>query len=253
MARKRKHSRRSAIAPRVNLRELFVGLHTQMIASLSAERKVISHPTAKGDATELHWLNLLNEYLPERYRADKAFVIDSLGAQSQQIDVIIYDRHYSPFVFNQHNAKYIPAESVYAIFEAKQEMGSQEIEYAAEKAASVRRLHRTSAPITYAGGIYKPKKPISILAGLLALDSKWVEPFGPAFQAAMKRTAVRGRLDLGCVLKCGGFEARYGNRQRVEISSSGTALIFFFWKMLALLQDRGTVAALDFSAYGRGL
>ncbi len=238
---------------RVSLHELFLGLQEQMITSLSVERRVISHPGTKGDATEIHWLNMLNQYLPKRYCADRAFVVDSRGDLSQQIDLIIYDHQYSPFVFNQNNAKYVPAESVYAVFEVKQEMNSPEIGYAAGKAASVRRLYRTSAPIRHAGGLYKPKNPIPILAGILALDSDWAQPFGRRFRAAMKRTGIAGRLDLGCVLKCGAFEARYGRRPQIEICSAETALVFFFWKMLGQLQDRGTVAALDFGEYGRAL
>jgi len=61
------------------------------------------------------------------------------------------------------------------------------------------------------------------------------------------------RLDLGCVLKCGGFETVHGKKPRVDISSAESALIFFFLRMLSILQKHGTVAALDFDAYGRAV
>lgn len=95
----------------VNLHTVFLGLQDQMIASLSTNREVIKHAGTKGEATELHWLDMLNNYLPKRYRADKAFVLDCEGHLSDQIDVVVYDRQYSPFLFNQDNAIFIPAES----------------------------------------------------------------------------------------------------------------------------------------------
>ena len=52
----------------------------------------IGHTTTLGDTCELKWIDWLKKYLPERYCIDKAFIIDSKGNLSQQIDVVIYDR-----------------------------------------------------------------------------------------------------------------------------------------------------------------
>jgi hypothetical protein len=48
-----------------------------------------------------------------------AHVVDRLGAFSEQIDVAVFDRQYSPFIFYYQGQTIIPAESVYAVFEAK--------------------------------------------------------------------------------------------------------------------------------------
>lgn len=239
----------------VNLRSLFLHLQGQMIAALSTDRAVLSHPGTKGDATEAHWLGMLREYLPKRYCADKAMVVDCDGHVSQQIDVVIYDRQYSPFLLNQDGAKYIPAESVYAVFEAKQEINAEYLKYAQGKAASVRRLRRTSVPIPHAGGVYKPKQPSRILAGILALESSWSPPLGTPFQTALRGTREDGRLDLGCALKHGAFEVRYAQKGGLSLTTSGseTALIFFFMRLLGRLQECATVPALDFDAYGQVL
>ena len=69
--------------------------------------------------SEAVWLELLNSYLPTRYQAAKAVVVDSEGAFSDQIDVVVFDRQYSPFIFRFEGQTVIPAESVYAVFEAK--------------------------------------------------------------------------------------------------------------------------------------
>lgn len=240
---------------KVNLRGLFLHLQGQMISTLSTDRAVLRHAGTKGDATEAHWLGMLQKHLPERYRADKAMVVDCDGRVSQQIDVVIYDRQYSPFLLNQDGAKYVPAESVYAVFEAKQEINAQYVEYAKSKAASVRRLRRTSVPIPHAGGVFAPKQPPRIVAGILALESSWSPPLGPAFQRALKEPDEDKQIDLGCALKRGAFEASYGRYGRLSLatSSSETALIFLFMRLMGRLQQSATVAALDFSAYGRVL
>ena len=77
----------------------------------------------------------------------KAFVIDSTDTTSQQLDIVIYDRQYTPLIINQDGTLVIPAESVYAVFEAKQSIDASQVDYAAKKIASVRALHRTSLPI----------------------------------------------------------------------------------------------------------
>src|SRR3546814_16494802 len=90
---------------------------------------------------------------------------------SQQIDVIIHDRQYSPFVFTFKGTDVVPAESVYAVFEAKQELTADYIRYAGEKAASVRRLHRTSLSAETIDGPSRAKPPHHILAGIIPLSA----------------------------------------------------------------------------------
>ncbi len=212
----------------VNLHELFLRLQQQMTANLLTDREVLSHSGTKGDAAEVHWRAMLTRYLPQRYCPDKAFVVDCEGNISEQIDVVIYDRHYSPFLFNQDDARYVSAESVYAVFEAKQEITAQHVKYARQKAASVRRLRRTSAPIPHAGGIYKPRKPRRILAGILGLESSWFPPFGRPLRKALSATDPLERLDLGCALKHGSFEAKYRSQGifSIRTSTPETSLVF---------------------------
>lgn len=171
---------------KIDIKSLFLSLQEQMTTKLSTNREMILHPGTKGDASELNWIKWFEDYLPKRYNVNKAFVIDCEGNISEQIDVVIYDRQYSPFIFNQDSVFYIPAESVYAIFEVKQELNKQYIEYAGEKAASVRRLKRTSAVIPHAGGQYSPKVPFTIIAGILTLSSSWNPPLGESLEESLQ-------------------------------------------------------------------
>ena len=104
----------------VDLGDVFLGLQREMVAALRGARRNVQHPTAKGNISENSWRNLLKTYLPERYRVAEAFVVDSKGNISDQLDLVIFDRQYSPFLFYVEGACYIPAESVYAVFEIKQ-------------------------------------------------------------------------------------------------------------------------------------
>ena len=239
----------------MDLRKLFLHLQDQLATRLQSNRAMIDHPGAKGSATEEGWREMLGEYLPKRYCVSKAFVIDADGGQSDEIDLVVYDRQYSPFLFNQDGAIFIPAESVYAAFEVKQSLTAENVRYAIEKAASVRRLRRTSVTITHAGGAFTPRPPFQILAGLLTLESDWRPPLGNALMERLAAGPREGRLDLLCALRHGSVEVAYSEENGAELDASApdTALIFFFLRLLARLQALGTVPAMDLREYGKAL
>lgn len=237
------------------LKDIFYNLQKQMILKLSSDRTIVFHAPTKGGATELNWIDWLKKYLPNRYQVDQAFIIDSNGRFSEQIDLVIYDQQYSPFVFNQDGAIYIPAESVYAVFEIKQELDKANFEYSAKKIKSVRLLNRTSAPIVQASGrIDNPKKPFHIIGGILTLTTSWKDVYGEAFQNCISDTDELSRIDMGCCLEKGSFLIKYANETySLETSSKDESLIYYFLKLLFKLQELGTVPALDINAYGRAL
>ena len=162
----------------IDLRNLFIGLQKQLEVHLETEREIVAPPGAKGATAEANWKAMLDDHLPSRYQVSKAFVIDSSGGLSEEIDLVIHDRQYSPLLFNRDGALYVPAESVYAVLEVKQELDKGTVEYAGNKAGSVRALKRTSVPVPHAGGVFEPRKPFEILAGIVALESSWKPPFG---------------------------------------------------------------------------
>jgi len=235
---------------KIDIKQLFYRLQTQMETKLTTNREVVLHPGAKGDASEINWIQWLKEYLPKRYCVDKAFVVDCDNNISEQIDVVIYDRQYTPFIFNQDSIFYVPAESVYAIFEVKQELNKDYIEYAGAKAESVRSLKRTSAPIYHAGGKYDAKPHSKILAGILTLGSSWADPLGDKFEEHIIQSEIK-QLNIGCCLKHGAFIVTDDNR--IEKSSANEALIFFFLKFSKTLQEMGTISAMDIECYASAL
>ena len=214
----------------IEIKELFLSFQDEMKQSLRISRHHINHPGSKGDASENEWIEWLKKYLPQRYKVDKAFVIDHEGTLSEQMDIVIYDRQYSPFVFHHNGIIYIPAESVYAVFEVKQELNKGNMEYAAAKIACVRNLKRTSAPIVHAGGkILTPKKPFNIIGGILTTESSWSPPLGESFENLIHTLGGSQFVDIGCSITGGSFliQEREGTIT-IKKSKDDEGLIFFF-------------------------
>ncbi|SCX12099.1 hypothetical protein SAMN02910436_00860 [Ruminococcaceae bacterium P7] len=246
---------------KIDLSEMYKDIQEEMIASLNLSSP-IPHPTMKGDATEYDWINFFSKYLPKRYSVDKGIIIDSNGDTSDQIDIIIYDTQYSYFVFNKSNENnktvIIPAESVYAIFEVKPMLNKANMKYAEKKAASVRKLYRTSVPIRHAGGYYPPKELHEILAGLLTTKFDWSSPIQDNVIKKLNEESHYKRLDLVCSIdRCtvsvntNTFIKDYNKKEKydIEFCEAEHSLIFLLISLLKKLQDIGTAPAIDFEAF----
>ena len=233
-----------------SLSTLLSELHQDVERQLRTVRQSFGHPTTKGDASEKVWLQLFDKYLPARYKAQSAHIVDSKGEFSDQIDIVIFDRQYSPFIFNFMDKLIIPAESVYAVFEAKQTMNLENIRYAQDKIASVRRLYRTSLPIPHAAGA-KPadaKKPLPIVGGLVTLEGDWKPAFGKPFEDSMINLDPNSLLDIGCVAAHGYFHLNKDTNTHDVVLGDKAATAFLF-KLIGRLQLSGTVQMIDIQAY----
>ena len=229
------------------LREVYKQIQSQMIAKLTVSNTAILHSGEKGTSSETDWLHWCKSYLPKRYQVDKAFVVDSKDNFSDQIDMVIYDAQYSLLVFEHNNVKYVPAESVYCIFEIKQELNKTHLDYAGDKAQSVRRLYRTSAPVPHAAGVHEPKKLHFIPAGILTLNSSWTDPLGDTFKENFFSLCDQKSLQIGCVINEGSFSITENGD--LDISKKDVALISFYFKLLSCLQKIATVPVIDIESY----
>lgn len=230
------------------LQRLLLGHQEALRAELERVREGIPHAGIKGDASEEQWRAMFDRHLPRRYRVCTGQVVDSRGGCSEQIDVIIHDAHYCPLFLEKGGSCFVPAESVYGVFEVKQELTAEYVRAAGRKAASVRRLCRTSAPITDRG-VEKPPRDIpGVLGGVLALAGTWADGLGDAFRAALGDLSADERLDMGCVLRAGAFELAPGVDEVVTYPPDA-ALVRFFLRLLFRLQLVGTVPAVDWAAY----
>jgi hypothetical protein len=237
---------------RFELHRAFMDQEAELMAALRTGQRNAGHAGVQGAGTETHWHAALAG-LPARYKVSRVFVVDSRGGQSQQIDLAIIDRHFSPLFWEWGGHCYVPAESVYAVFEIKPKINRDYILYAGEKIASVRQLHRTSVPFAWAMGMMKPRpEPPPILGGFLAGGSGWSPPFGETFRKALGDVVPGGEIDLGCVLNAGSFEVPFDrNVDDVVAGEADTALVTFMLTLLKRLQGIGSVPAIDYVAYAR--
>ena len=224
---------RASDSGQLDLHDIFLRVQHQMLAQLSVAHP-FEHASAAGSATEHHWIYIFPHYLPKPTAPPPPSSSIPLGRRSRQIDIAIFDHLYSPALFPHASGVHVPAESVYAVFEIKPTFSRQWLRDAADKAASVRDLHRTTP------------NPQPILAGLLAAGSVWT-PLG--FAANLQSSLQSTPLDIGCCLEYGAFEQTH----TLRISSPDESLIFFVLRLLERLRAMGPAPAIDLMQYARGL
>lgn len=268
---------------KIDLKQLFQGLQSQMTSQLNTNREFILHPGSKGDSLENAWIEWLQKYLPNRYSVDKAIVIDHEGNTSHQIDIVIYDNWFTPFIFSQNGFHYIPAEGVYAVFEVKPDIqgsveGKSYIEYAAEKIESVRVLKRTSTNIIDVGEKRNPRALTKIIGGILTSTNSFTHTNNNTIEKHLKEQKGFKSIDIGCIADYGCFYIDYNGEEDIRLkkpeefcqryfdyynnrvvnkvifSNPENSLVAFFLQLTKYLQQAiGTVPAIDFNAYSKAI
>lgn len=230
---------------KIDLPRLFNTLQQQMY--LKMQQQCLHAPT-KGDITEEAWRVFFNEYLPKRYSCSKAIIVDCNGNTSEQIDVVIYDEHFSPFIFYQDGIKYIPVESVYAVFEVKQNLSQENFEYAQRKALSVRQLRRTTAPVRCNGVFKDGVVPPHIIAGILTANQAWEDRL---IKREGNPTSL-DFLDLGCCVNGKSWVWSKSKNAYMLSLDKKDSLLTFFMTFVDMLRELGTVPAMDIKQYFNG-
>lgn len=202
----------------------------------------LNHPVSQGSHCESSWIELLRNFLPNRYGITKGFVFDSRGNISDQIDIIIYDTTYSPLIYaTKNDEKYVTIESVYAVFECKPKISKETLEYTEKKILSVKKLYCSSREIYVAGRPVEPRTPPPIFGGLLANTSIKAENL----KKRLKNSGPNVNL---------GFSASgllfFRNDDALKTITKNT-LLAFFYKLLDMLYELGTVAAIDIRQYSK--
>ena len=264
---------------KINIGELFQGLQNQMVAQLNTNREFIEHPGSKGDALENAWIEWLRKYLPNRYSVDKAIVIDHTGDTSHQMDIVIYDNWFTPFIFSQNGFHYIPAEGVYAVFEVKPDIsgssdGKTNVEYAGEKIESVRRLLRTSTNMINSGRIFDPRPLTKIVGGILTSTKSGDRTNNNTLTKHIQSLTNLQSIDAGCIADYGSFFVNYSPNEEIKelgqdkylefysnrkfndihFSKPENSLVAFFMQLTRYLQQAiGTIPAIDLNVYAKNI
>lgn len=233
------------------LRAAFATEQECLIPKLKSSSR-ITHAGDRGEVNEQHFIDFLRKYLPNRYTVEKAIVIDSTGAVSDSIDIVVFDRQYTPTLLDNDKHRYVPAEAVYAVFECKPTINKQMLEYAADKAASVRKLHRTSVAIHTANGTLPAKKHFEIIAGILAINVEWADGLGKSFKEVHASLTGSRAIDCGFAATGASFDV-YDGAGNYRFGPAENALAYFAFRLLYGLQPKATVPAVDWMAYANRL
>jgi hypothetical protein len=234
------------------LRAAFATEQECLVPKLKSSNRIV-HAGDRGEVNEQHFIDFLRKYLPNRYTVEKAIVIDSNGDVSQSIDIVVFDRQYTPTLLDNDKHRYVPAEAVYAVFECKPKIDKVYLDYAAEKAESVRKLHRTSVDIFTASGKISAKAHLPIISGILAIDVDWAGGLsGETFRRAHSELSGLRSLDCGFAATGQCFDV-FDGPSSYCFGPPDNALAFFAFRLLSKLQSMATVPAVDWMAYANRL
>lgn len=234
------------------LKARLIDVEETFIQDLKVRQKAVTHDGSMGDATEDAWIELLQRYLPVRYRVAKAFAVDHLGHTTDQLDCLIYDAHFTPALFGKDKHLYVPAEAVYATFEVKQTISADDLDYAANKAASLRTLARTSASLESSHGTNSPKPLFPIMAGLLGMNASWADGLGEAFLERLNGLTGEKQLDLVLTAESGFCDRLELSRAPIIANGPGSLMRGLF-RLLKALRAKATVTAIEWEKYEAAL
>ncbi len=97
----------------------------------------------------------------------------------------------------------------------------------------------------------RPRSPIAILGGILALDSGWSNPtLGQSLRDVLAEASEFEELDIGCAASCGLFTR---DADGLTIALGGKPATAFLLELTSLLQTVATVGMMGVGAYARWL
>lgn len=102
------------------LKENYKNLEQSILKQLLLETP--NHHSTSGTHREKVWESLFKQIIPKKFSiAQGVFIIDSVQETqvSPEIDLVIYDEQYTPYIFNYGSIKFIPIEAVSVVIQCK--------------------------------------------------------------------------------------------------------------------------------------
>ncbi|WP_315815074.1 DUF6602 domain-containing protein [Paraflavitalea speifideaquila] len=82
--------------------------------------EITNHYPTTGAYREEVWKSLFRQIIPKKFSIEQGvFIIDSKGQVSQEVDLVVFDEQYTPFIFNYGNIMFIPIEAVAIVIQCK--------------------------------------------------------------------------------------------------------------------------------------
>lgn len=192
----------------MNIAELFYEVANKMRADVETARKALTHPGLKGVEFEEVFRRFLRDYLPGNLEVSTGQLVDSCGAVTRQIDVIVSDRAKTPIFYRSSQARVIPVECVYAVIEVKARLDTPELDNALANMDSVRSLQKLAYqpeyPLVRSVSIYGKQLPIwPVMYFLFAYEGIDLQTLADNLAARQMNRPLDRRIDMVCVLDQG--------------------------------------------------
>ena len=128
--------------PNKRYQEVLLSSQEKMDISADQIRNLIPTSGEIGTLIEEMFRSYLAEVLPEKIGVSHGFVMDSEGGESNQMDIILYDKINTPRIFTSTAAHVFPVEATYACGEVKTNLKSKELKDSFGKCLSYKNLQR---------------------------------------------------------------------------------------------------------------
>lgn len=107
---------------------------------------MFKHNGNRGDSREVAVIDFLSQVFPNAYGFSKGEIFDSSGANSGEVDIIMYDTLHSPVFKDGSDKIYCPNESSYGAIEVKSNLTKAELKNCQMKVDKYWSLLRPQAP-----------------------------------------------------------------------------------------------------------
>ena len=126
----------------MNLEDVMKSISSKMNAQYEEISKGLRHSGLKGDSRECALRSFLKGYLVHRFGITKGEIVSIDGQTSKQQDIIIYDSHMCPVLYNAEDIQVIPVEGAYVVIEVKSQLNDSELEKSMLNVKSVKEMEK---------------------------------------------------------------------------------------------------------------
>ncbi|MBH5320424.1 hypothetical protein I6N90_21760 [Paenibacillus sp. GSMTC-2017] len=108
-------------APRLDIMKKIVGNYRLLERNIVEELDyTVDHHLTAGIFREGVWKKMFEQMIPRKFAIEQSvFIVDSESRVSKEVDLVIFDEQYTPYIFRYGNIKYIPIEAVAVVVQCK--------------------------------------------------------------------------------------------------------------------------------------
>jgi len=247
----------------MDLKGIFDEVSKQMKSDFAKAQKSLSHAGLKGSANEEAIRSFLRPYLPRTMDITTGLLIDSLGGQSRQLDVIIADSAKTPILYESGETRVIPVECAYAVVEVKAFLDKAELEKAYLNMRSTKSLVKKAyfeekGPITHTHTLFGREWdhwPLNYF--VFAYNSASIDSVLSNLTSIQASDEVHQRIDSICILERGVILNQGANGMFYALPSPGSKVmashttrpLLLFYALTSIILNQATMRSFNLMPY----